>query len=185
MAFKKKTATDGFCSNVTINRLANEAAEATTIAKFYEEKYKALKGDLDTYLRYDENAPEVVIGSDGTIRVQDVGTITFTSPRRLQQDAAKSLLLARVKAGTLTVDDLVACVSTFSVSETEKVLSSEELESVKKPDETEDGQPIVTITLRPGSDFKADALARHNVLDKIAKSDPEAPVVAEREKKVA
>ena len=153
MAFKKKTAKDQFCSDMTINKLANEAAQATTIAKFYEEKYKGLKKSLDKYLRYDENAPEIIIGKEGTLRIEDVGTITFTQPRRLQNADAKALLLAKVHAGELTVDDLVACVSTLTVDAVENLLSDEELATVKKPDENSEG-PIVTITLRASSAFK-------------------------------
>jgi len=156
MAFKKKTAKSQYCSDVRINEIARKAFRAQVVSKYYEEEFKTAKGEFYEYVNTSPDAPEITPGAGNGLKIEDHGSISFSAPSLLQNKDTVQLLLAKVKAGEISVDDLAACVSTVNKENVEKVLSPEDVASVTKPDCHEDGSPIVVITFRPSSAYKQD-----------------------------
>jgi len=109
----------------------------------YDDLFKDTKADV---LKYIEKTDEFEI-NEGEGFKTEYGSIILSSRRNISVD--KSKLAKMVEDGALTVDQLLACVSTFKNEDLEKTVSTTKFQEISTVNTSQ------TFTFKGTTDFKA------------------------------
>lgn len=149
MAIKKRE--DKKTSNVLPGDLDNMVHKAFTeqfLSSKYEELFKDSKAEV---LKYIESSDEIEI-TQGEGFKTEYGSIILSQRTTCKID--KDKLAQLVADGELTVDQLLACVSTFKNEDLEKTLSSSVFNDLAEKSSSD------TFTWKATTDFKAECAAQ-------------------------
>jgi hypothetical protein len=144
MAIKRKE--DKPASNVLPGELDNMVHKAFTeqfLSSKYDDLFKDSKAEV---LAYIEGSDDIEI-TQGEGFKTEYGSIILSERKNIAID--KSKLAGMIEAGELTVDQLLACVSTFKNEDLEKTLSSSKFAEISTKTATQ------TFTFKSTGDFKA------------------------------
>lgn len=149
MAIKKKT--DKKESNVLPGELDNMVHKAFT-QQFLSSKYETLfKDSKAEVLAYIEKSDDIEI-TQGEGFKTEYGSIILSSRTTVKID--KDKLAELVADGTISVEQLLGCVSTFKNEDLEKTLSSSVFDSLAEKTSSD------TFTWKATGDFKSDCDAQ-------------------------
>lgn len=139
---KKKDATSYTELPANIDTLALKAFTEQFLAKRYDDEFKTTKEEM--FKQLDESSLEITVGEGLKTKY---GSITIMDTNRKKVDNDKIIEL--VKAGKLTIEQVLACVSTYNNEELEKSISTKVFEKVATVTTTR------STTMKANAEFKA------------------------------
>lgn len=157
MAIKKKTDKQSVELPEAFDKLLLKGFTEQFLSAKYEEIFKETKAEVLDYIDKSEDV-EITQGEGFKC---EYGSIILSERSNYKYD--KDKLAELVKDGTITVDQLLQCVSTFKAEELEKTLSTSVFKEVAEKSASQ------TFTFKATGDFKAKCEENFN------ESAPKAP----------
>lgn len=149
--------------------LVTGAAKAYSVSKWFEDKYKNFKLNIEAYLSREDCPITINIGQKGASpRVEGVGTLIVTQPERLDNRAAVAEVVRLLKAGSIRPDDLLGIVSSVNKEMLSVVIGAEGISKLIKRNSA--GELPVEFSVRVAADFSDQIVAglENQVAEKIA-----------------
>jgi hypothetical protein len=172
MAIKKKTDKQSVELPAEFDSLVLKAFTEQFLSAKYDDLFKESKAEV---LGYIEKSDDIEI-TEGEGFKTEYGSIILSSRSNYKYD--KDKLAELVNDGTITVDQLLQCVSTFKAEELEKTLSTTVFNSVAEKSASQ------TFTFKATGDFKAKCEENFSESAPKPKAAPKKSAIAKEEKEI-
>ena len=146
MAIKSKETKIQVSIPAQLDDLAQKGFTFQQLSSIYEEKFKETKGDLEDYL---SKTKEIEV-TDGKSIDTPYGKICYQGNARPSYEYNTDKLVALIERGDVTLDQILACVSSFKTEDLQKTIG-------KKFDEVatlKPSKPSIRFTATP--EFKSE-----------------------------
>ena len=142
MAIKPKNTKEEASLPQDLDNLCQKGFTFQQLAAAYEDAFKAVKGDVEEYLK---TSDEVDVTEGEGVKTP-YGSIIYMGRSFYKYD--NDAIINLVKKGKVSIEQILSCVSGFKAEELEKTLSSGVFETVATKSETK------SLTFRASNEFK-------------------------------